>query len=106
MGRLVFSQPPIELTPEVSNTAIAHLPSDRVEQFFIQDKEKKLVHRLDAKADYKKDYANLKFEEVGDLANLENVTDYSIKTFPQFGSYGCFTITEIEASKSFIKIKF
>ena len=61
---------------------------------------------MDAKADYKKDYANLKFEEVGDLANLENVTDYSIKTFPQFGSYGCFTITEIGASKSFIKIKF
>lgn len=106
MGRLVFSQPPIELTPEVSNTAIAHLPSDRVEQFFIQDKEKKLVHRLDTQADYKKDYANLKFEEAGDLANLEQITDYSIKTFPQFGSYGCFTQTNVGISKSFIRIKF
>ena len=106
MGRLVFSQPPIELTPEVSNTAIAHLPSDRVEQFFIQDKEKKLVHRLDAQADYKKDYTNLKFEEAGDLANLEQITDYSIKTFPQFGSYGCFTQTNVGISKSFIRIKF
>ena len=107
MGRLVFSQPPIELTPEVQNAAIAHLPSDRIEQFYIQDSERH-VHRLDAQATaaIKEDYSTLEFQEAGDLVDLTQVTDYSIKTFPQFGSYGCFTITKNGMTKSIVRIKF
>lgn len=107
MGRLVFSQEPIELTPNVKNVAIAHLPSDRVEQFFIQG-EKQHVHRLDAQANaaIKEDYSTLDFQEAGDLASLEKVTDYSIKTFPQFGSYGCFTMTTDGITHSVIRINF
>lgn len=107
MGRLVFSRPPIKLTPEVKNTAIAHLPSDRIEQFYIQDSEQH-VHRLDAQttAAIKEDYSTLDFQDAGDLADLAQVTDYSIKTFPQFGSYGCFTITQNGTTKSIVRIKF
>lgn len=106
MGRLVF-QPPIELNKDksVNNTAIAHLPSDRIEQFFIQD-EARHVHRQDAQVDYRKDYENLEFTDLDDLEGLDGVTNYSIKTFPQFGSYGCFTITKNGVSKSIVRIKF
>lgn len=105
MGRLVFSSEPIELTAEVSNAAIAHLPSDRIEQFFIQGEDRK-VHRKDAQLDYRKDYENLDFTSREALKNLQNVTDYSIKTFPQFGSYGCFTMVQNGIARSVIRMRF
>ena len=52
------------------------------------------------------DYSTLEFQDAGDLADLVQVTDYSIKTFPQFGSYGCFTITQNGTTKSIVRIKF
>lgn len=86
MGRLNFSMQ-IQITPDVSDAAIINLPNDTVEQLYFVDGT---AYKKTAQLTSAKDYENLQF---GDAAALQydNVIGCSIKSFPQFGSYGFIT---------------
>lgn len=108
MGRLNFgdeSAPAyiVELEPGVERAVIAHLPTNTLEQFYIKNKQ---MYRKDAELDYLHDYANADFGEELEVVDMKNVVDYSIKTFPQFGTYAAITLEQEGQRNSIIKLQF
>lgn len=108
MGRLNFGDENtpaqiVELEPNVKKAVIAHLPTNNLEQFYIQDKK---MQRKDAELDVEHDQANAEFGEAAEVVDGDNVVDYSIKTFPQFGTQGAITYEIDGQRRSIIKLQF
>ena len=86
MGRLNFEFIR-EITPKTDLSAIVNVPGDDVHQIYLLEGTLK---KQKAHLTYTKNYPALSFGAAATLA-YDNVVDFSLKSFPDFGNYGVVT---------------
>lgn len=73
-----------------SDAAIINIPDDSIQLLYTIDEK---VYLRKAELTYKKNYPGLSFGAATQL-DYEHITNASIKSFPQYGSYGFVTSTD------------
>lgn len=90
MGRLTFTLRRGVAETGAAYAALVNTPDDKVIQAYVKDGRMK---RSDAQLTAAKDYAAIEFSAAATTATTD-VVQCSIKSFPQFGSYGYVTVDD------------